>query len=131
MFWKVAEVGVPLRNGSIGGLQLPQGDDVPALELQQEACSPGSGPTWLREDGPVLDLNSALFSAGPGSSQSPTEGAAAWGKAPVEWLSQQKSCMQIPAALVLNFAQDPLEDTVWLHSDTLVFPPSLLPALYI
>lgn len=107
-------------------MQLPQGDDVPALELQQ-ACSPGSGPTWLWEDGPALDLNSALFLAGPGSSQRDS----AWGEAPLEWLSQQKRCMQIPAALVLNFAQDPLEDTVWLYSDILVFPPSPLPPLYI
>lgn len=40
--------------------------------------------------------------------------------------------MHIPAALVLDFAQDPLEDTVWLYSDiTVFFPPSPLPPLYI
>lgn len=37
--------------------------------------------------------------------------------------------VQIPAAVVLNFAQDLLEDTVWLRSSLLdFFPPSpLLP----
>lgn len=80
------------RNGSITPVFSCCKVTSPQLELRQ-ACCPGSGQTcvcWLQEDGAVLDFNCASFWAGAGSSQSPTEGAEAWGKAPLEWLSKWK-----------------------------------------
>lgn len=96
--WDVFEGGwgwgtwLCFRNGSITPVFSCCKVTSPQLELRQ-ACCPGSGQTsacWLQEDGAVLDFNCASFWAGAGSSQSPTEEAEAWGKAPLEWLSKWK-----------------------------------------